>query len=849
MLHVFDADTGNEVYAYIPSMVIPNLNKLAAFPYSHTYYVDGEISVRDVEYDGAWHSVLVGGLGAGGKGLYGLDITDPDLTSEASITGTNKKILWEIDGATNADLGYTYGRPIITKFNDDNWYAVIGNGYNSTNGIAKLMFVDLKTGAVQSITTGTGTSAAPNGLSSPSLIDVDSDGKADFAYAGDLDGKMWKFDLTAATMGGWKVAFAGAPLFDGGTTQPITTAPQVATHPTKGFMVYYGTGRNYTVDDTANKALQSIYGLWDTKDTPITPNLLLQKFSTDITYTSTGVSETVRTLTDNTVSWVGSTVHTGWKVDLPAGERVLVPVKLRAGRLKVIATNPELMDNWLLEFAYLSGGAALGTIFDLDRNGTLDLDDRVDSNTNGVKSDLVDIPMGWQRENGIMSTVTIAQLGGGGQDTMFINYLQPSTATVCSGDCEGGIEGGHIDVDVDRIYGDSTDKHVHEYDDKTGRTYINFFDMNASQGLGYDDVSAIDESKLTHENLFIAVIANADFSKGSTFSLGNNSWNVVEYQKMIQQKLEAWDGVSDLVDDAGDSLLFKLSDNKMSLSYKLAGADDYVEKGGEMQHTFYSNAIINGGLHPTNTGCIKANDDAGNTTRWRNGSLVTHILDAGSIMEGLKNGADIRTLVDFQKPTDLTASVEIDSTKIVTLVDGANIYGGLLSNQAEFLFESTLFWHYDGSPCYGEAGYDQAVIDTVNAIKNGTAGGDTAASITQAEFDRLLAAEGVTSVTELQVIIDDLKQCEKGKGDYKGISREEKDVCKKEKKRLEAIRNLESSIISGSGTGGAGTGSGAAGGVDTSGGVKVVSDASDTGTNAGRNFTMGRRSWVEITPK
>ena len=81
MLHAFDAATGNEVWAYIPSSVIGNVARLAGRTYSHTYFVDGGLTVQDAYFSGAWHSVLLGSLGGGGKGLFALEVTHPDLTS------------------------------------------------------------------------------------------------------------------------------------------------------------------------------------------------------------------------------------------------------------------------------------------------------------------------------------------------------------------------------------------------------------------------------------------------------------------------------------------------------------------------------------------------------------------------------------------------------------------------------------------------------------------------------------------------------------------------------------------------------------------------------------------------
>ncbi|MEE8237423.1 MAG: PilC/PilY family type IV pilus protein [Gammaproteobacteria bacterium] len=200
MLHAFDANTGAEVFAYVPSMVIDNLPALAFDPYSPTYYVDGQLTTGDAYFGGAWHTVLVGGLGAGGRGFYALDITDANATTEAVVAA---KILWEFDtssfGAGN--LGYAYGRPSIVRLNTGQWAAVVSNGYMSSTGAASLLFLDIQSGVVIHELTVTG--LAGNGLSSPTLIDTNGDRTPDVAYAGDLNGNLWKFDISSASAAAW----------------------------------------------------------------------------------------------------------------------------------------------------------------------------------------------------------------------------------------------------------------------------------------------------------------------------------------------------------------------------------------------------------------------------------------------------------------------------------------------------------------------------------------------------------------------------------------------------------------------------------------------------------------------
>ena len=243
MLHVFDAETGDEVYAYIPSMLMGSLSALTARPYQHRYYVDGEMSVRDAYFDGDWHTLLAGSLGAGGKGFFALDITDPDLASESANTGTNEKILFEFDASGDNDLGFSFSRPVIARLNDGDWYVITGNGFSSVNGVAILYLVNLEDLTVTKLSTSSGSAASPNGLSSPGLLDTNRDGAVDYAYAGDIDGNLWKFDLSSESANSWAVAYSGTPLHPTAGDQSIIQPPQIARHPQNGYMLYFATGR------------------------------------------------------------------------------------------------------------------------------------------------------------------------------------------------------------------------------------------------------------------------------------------------------------------------------------------------------------------------------------------------------------------------------------------------------------------------------------------------------------------------------------------------------------------------------------------------------------------------------
>lgn len=268
MLHAFDASSGEELFAYIPSAVISRLKDLSQPSYTHEYFVDGDIAVSS-QAQTSGRNYLVATLGHGGKGLFGLDVTNPTGFGTSDVK-------WEYFAIGDADLGYMLGRPVIAKMNDGNWAAVVGNGYNSVSGKAVLYIFDLATGSVlRKIDT---LAAGDNGLAAPGVFDSDDDGDVDFIYAGDLKGNVWKFDVTDASPMNWKSAFMSGftpkPFFTAkdallNNPQPITAqitvaVNDVASDPNFGKrFVFFGTGSYFSSGDPSDTQVQSWYGLID----------------------------------------------------------------------------------------------------------------------------------------------------------------------------------------------------------------------------------------------------------------------------------------------------------------------------------------------------------------------------------------------------------------------------------------------------------------------------------------------------------------------------------------------------------------------------------------------------------
>lgn len=267
MLHAFDAATGKELFAYIPSAVISRLKNLSQPSYTHEYFVDGDVVVSS-QVQTAGRNYLVATLGRGGKGLFALDVTNPLGFGAGDFK-------WEYFDATDNDLGYMLGRPVLAKMNNGAWAVIVGNGYNSNSGKAVLYIFKLDNGSLlRKIDTKV---AGDNGLAAPGIVDTDNDGDVDVIYAGDLKGNVWKFDVSSTNPSGWKSAFMSGstpePFFiakdASGVVQPITAqitsaVDDVAGDPNFGKrFIFFGTGSYFKSGDPSDTQMQSWYGLID----------------------------------------------------------------------------------------------------------------------------------------------------------------------------------------------------------------------------------------------------------------------------------------------------------------------------------------------------------------------------------------------------------------------------------------------------------------------------------------------------------------------------------------------------------------------------------------------------------
>lgn len=368
MLHAFDAETGNERWAYIPGFVVPDLYKLAdtAYADNHRFYVDGPITVGDA-YDATankWRTILIGGLGGGGKGFYALDVTDPE----------DPEALWEFGVAQDADMGYSYGNAVLTKrASDGKWVVLVASGYNNSSGDKKgrLYVLDAITGTKlqEIVPLASPANEDQSGIAKITnwVLDTLVDNSTQYVYGGDLGGSLWRFDISANSA--QRLGKTSSTPGD----QPITVRPEVArVKDSVGNyyrVVYFGTGRylgfdDLTADAKSNTEPQAIYGVKDTGSdlgelSEVGANLVRQ--TVDASGDATGQPRTI--LNPATVNWQ---TQNGWFVEAPLGERLNVDPKLQLGTLVAISNKPInsycIPDgkSWLWALDYRTGAPVQG---------------------------------------------------------------------------------------------------------------------------------------------------------------------------------------------------------------------------------------------------------------------------------------------------------------------------------------------------------------------------------------------------------------------------------------------------------------------------------------------------------
>jgi Tfp pilus tip-associated adhesin PilY1 len=392
MLHAFDDVNGQEKWAYVPSMVVPNLHKLADKFYSdaHRYYVDGSPVMGDICASGCntdsavWKTILVGGLNNGGRGYYALDVTDPD----------NPRGLWEF---TDDNLGKSFGNPLITKLSPDashpsgRWVVIVASGYNNIpdgvlqgDGEGRLFILDASTGAIiRTISTGEGSTVSPSGLSRITgwATYPEYNNQSLRVYGGDLLGNVWRFDINGnipLDPPSHDAKLIATLKDDFGNAQPIMTHIELGKIKTHS-VLFIGTGQLLGTEDLVDTKIQSIYAIRDnltggdgdsygdprTSDQSfVRQTMVLASCPAGNDYCTEG--DPVAMIT--TVQPVDFNVNAGWYVDFPAaGERANVDMHLARGTLSIVTNTPEIAAcvpigrSAFYFLNYLTGGYIPGT--------------------------------------------------------------------------------------------------------------------------------------------------------------------------------------------------------------------------------------------------------------------------------------------------------------------------------------------------------------------------------------------------------------------------------------------------------------------------------------------------------
>jgi type IV pilus assembly protein PilY1 len=401
MLHAFNASTGAEVWAYIPSFVLPRLYTLADKNYSdkHQYFVEGTPKTADVYIGGAWKTILVGGMNAGATGYYALDITDP----------ANPALLWEF---TNDNMGYTYGNPEITKLDTTGnpWVVLLTSGYNNcpsttTNcsknsvgdGKGHLYVLDAGTGTLVStspssdISTGVGTTSTPSGLSRI-VAQALSDNVTTRVYGGDLLGNLWRFTIGS---GGYNKQLLATLRDPSGNVQPITSRPQVTTINGKP-IVYVGTGRYLGTTDVDSTLQQTFYAIKDNLgstsygDPRSSTNFISKTAVVGICPTGASLDicapgEKIRTVTQNNGVGTDSLNNkNGWYLDFPAGsgEIAFTDPKLVKGTLAFSTSTPKSTTSEVCGSSTSADPVAFGYMLDYLTGGAV-------GNNSGIIASLI----------------------------------------------------------------------------------------------------------------------------------------------------------------------------------------------------------------------------------------------------------------------------------------------------------------------------------------------------------------------------------------------------------------------------------------------------------------------------
>lgn len=440
MLHGFDAQTGVERLAYVPGLILPALEELTREDYGHRYYVDGSPTVLDARHGdtgtGEWFSLLASGLGSGGEGLFALDVTDPAAFSQS---GADNIALWEYGPGDEAalfegesQLGHIYNRPSVVRLENGRYAVVFGNGYFSDAGKASLYVVYVDGGQqtgenqwrvtdVARLTPDDMGNAGENGMSTVSLVDRNDNGRVDLAYAADLQGNVWRFDLASTDSADWQERIHR--LFTAerdGQRQVLTSTLEVGKHPDGGLMIFFGSGasENNRLPTSQNRGINdSFYAIRDNRgdelreDSLTRSSLAGRALATGSLTNGSGESAAVRYLENiDTTAFPAN----GWYLDLDGNERVVDGPSLRGNRILFASLIPGQGmcgaedAGFLFELNAWYGAAFATPVLDVNGDGIVDSDDRYAPDNQGTRF----VPIGVATDGAVFTPEVLVSENG-----------------------------------------------------------------------------------------------------------------------------------------------------------------------------------------------------------------------------------------------------------------------------------------------------------------------------------------------------------------------------------------------------------------------------------------------------
>ena len=364
-LHAVDAETGVELWSYVPKELLPRMATLYDDPEMKykLYGLDGDIVpvLRDVDHDGQIEpldgdmALILFGMRRGGSKYRMLNVTDKN----------NPVLVWE---RTLANGGESWSAPVVTRMdikdsgqNQFKAVAVIGGGYDKVhdtpahnpdpdlvgNGVHVL---DLLTGDTlwyaghdstnADLKLGTMKRAIPTRIK---VIDINGDGLADRMYAADLGGQVWRFDISngaprATLVAGGVIAQLGADGLGTPTaadTRRFYNSPDVAMFKDprqnrRYISVSIGSGyRAHPLDLNATDRFYSI------RDPNVFNALTQEQYNNFVPFTNDDLVEV-----SGKVNTVITADDAGWKLTLPDDQMVLADSVTFADEVFFVAFSP-----------------------------------------------------------------------------------------------------------------------------------------------------------------------------------------------------------------------------------------------------------------------------------------------------------------------------------------------------------------------------------------------------------------------------------------------------------------------------------------------------------------------------